>query len=339
VEGESDNEKEQQEEPESIVEGKHIYHATMPCPDPSFDSASNTCRMYEQKFPNADDLVLVRVINVAEMGAYVSLLEYANIEGMILLSELSRRRIRSINKLIRVGRTEVVVVLRVDTEKGYIDLSKRRVSPEDIQKCENKYNRSKTVHSIMNHVSVTCKVPLVKLYESFGWDLYKKHTHAYDAFQKMVQSPDEVLKPYDIHPHVREALLRNVRRRMTPQAVKIRADFEVTCLSYEGIDAIKAALKAGEKHSTEDMPIKIKLVAPPLFVMLTQSLDKKKGVSLLEAAIESVKKTIKERGGDLNIRTPPRAVTERDERLLNDLMENLEKQNQEVSGDDDLSLG
>jgi translation initiation factor 2 subunit 1 len=37
---------------------------------------------------------------------------------MILLSELSRRRIRSIQKLIRVGRNEVVVVLRVDREKG-----------------------------------------------------------------------------------------------------------------------------------------------------------------------------------------------------------------------------
>lgn len=41
------------------------------------------------------------------MGAYVSLLEYDSIEGMILLSELSRRRIRSVNKLIRVGRMEV----------------------------------------------------------------------------------------------------------------------------------------------------------------------------------------------------------------------------------------
>lgn len=37
---------------------------------------------------------------------------------MILLTELSRRRIRSINKLIRVGRNEVVVVVRVDRDKG-----------------------------------------------------------------------------------------------------------------------------------------------------------------------------------------------------------------------------
>lgn len=35
------------------------------------------------------------------MGAYVSLLEYNGIEGMILLSELSRRRIRSVSKLIK----------------------------------------------------------------------------------------------------------------------------------------------------------------------------------------------------------------------------------------------
>ena len=37
--------------------------------------------------------------------------------GMILLSELSRRRIRSISKLIKVGRQEPVMVLRVDKEK------------------------------------------------------------------------------------------------------------------------------------------------------------------------------------------------------------------------------
>lgn len=55
-------------------------------------------------------------------------LEYDNIEGMILLSELSRRRIRSIQKLIRVGRNEVVVVMRVDKEKGELTVSSGRAS-------------------------------------------------------------------------------------------------------------------------------------------------------------------------------------------------------------------
>ena len=77
-----------------------------------------SCRFYEHKYPEVDDVVMVNVRNIAEMGAYVNLLEYNNIEGMILLSELSRRRIRSINKLIRVGKNECVVVIRVDKEKG-----------------------------------------------------------------------------------------------------------------------------------------------------------------------------------------------------------------------------
>lgn len=104
-----------------------------------------SCRFYKEKYPEVrdcvffcldshsagmfgnvsfyvllqvDDVVMVTVRAIAEMGAYVHLLEYNNIEGMILLSELSRRRIRSINKLIRVGKTEPVVVIRVDKEKG-----------------------------------------------------------------------------------------------------------------------------------------------------------------------------------------------------------------------------
>jgi translation initiation factor 2 subunit 1 len=58
-----------------------------------------------------------------------SQLEYDNTEGMILLSELSRRRIRSVQKLIRVGRNEVVVVLRVDKEKGTSKLDLKRWLP------------------------------------------------------------------------------------------------------------------------------------------------------------------------------------------------------------------
>lgn len=118
------------------------------------------CRMYESKYPEVDMAVMIQVKNIADMGAYVSLLEYNNIEGMILFSELSRRRIRSVSSLIKVGRIEPVMVLRVDKEKGYIDLSKRRVSEEDIQTCEERYNKSKLVHSIMRHVAETLSIDL-----------------------------------------------------------------------------------------------------------------------------------------------------------------------------------
>ena len=68
---------------------------------------------------------------------------------MILLSELSRRRIRSINKLVRVGRDECAVVVRVDEEKGYIDLSKRRLSDEEKTKCANKFEKVKSLFDLI----------------------------------------------------------------------------------------------------------------------------------------------------------------------------------------------
>ncbi len=296
------------------------------------------CRMYESKYPEIDEVVMVQVRSIAEMGAYVALLEYNNIEGMILLSELTRRRIRSVNKLIRVGKQEVCMVLRVDKEKGYIDLSKRRVSQEDVAKCDERFTRSKAVHSIVRHVSELCTVDMEALYAQTAWRLYEKFGHAYEAFQAAITDPnsifnDEIMPGLD--PATRDCMLSNIAKRMTPTAIKIRADIEVTCFHYEGINAIKKALMKGVELGTDDLPIKIKLVAPPLYVMLCSALDKTKGIDLLSSAIEAMTAEIRTHKGELQVKAQPRAVDEKDDKLLANLMTTLENQNLEVDGDED----
>jgi len=330
-------------------------------------------RYYSQKYPEVDELVMVQVRQIAEMGAYVKLLEYDNIEGMILLSELSRRRIRSIQKLIRVGRNEVVVVLRVDKEKGYIDLSKRRVSPEDIAKCEEKYMKSKTVASIMRHVSsklpasgeaatpATEPIPapedgekkegedadedvlpsseteeqrLEQLYEQIAWPLGRKYSHPYDAFKLAITEPDAVFEGMNVPPQTLKTLLATIARRLTPQPIKLRADIELTCFQPAGIDAIKKALKAGEAISTPNVPVKAKLVAPPFYVLGTNATDKHAGVEKLEEAIEVIRTTILSEGGELNVRMKPKAVSETEDLELAALMARAGQENEEVSGDE-----
>ncbi|KNC48488.1 eukaryotic translation initiation factor 2 subunit alpha [Thecamonas trahens ATCC 50062] len=309
-----------------------------------------SCRMYEKKFPDIDEPVMVNVRSVAEMGAYVALLEYNNIEGMILLSELSKRRIRSIPKLIRVGRNEVVAVLRVDKEKGYIDLSKRRVEEKDIAQLEEKYAKSKEVHTIMRQTAkVTGKV-LEDLYVQFGWPLYKKYGHAYIGFCKAIQNEEEVFGEFDIEPEVYETLMKMIRRRLTPSAVRLRADVEVSCDTYEGIEAIKRALRAGEISAADlpsdgddaaadddgdaDAQVSVKLVAPPLYVFLTTANNTDKGTALLNEAIARTKAVIEEAGGKMNLKIPPRATSERDEKDFTALLKDLERANAEVDGDD-----
>ncbi|RQM07788.1 hypothetical protein DH86_00004014 [Scytalidium sp. 3C] len=277
------------------------------------------------------------MVNIAEMGAYVKLLEYDNIDGMILLSELSRRRIRSIQKLIRVGRNEVVVVLRVDKEKGYIDLSKRRVSPEDVVKCEERYNKSKMVHSIMRHVAEKTNHPIEGLYERIAWPLNKKYGHSLDAFKLSITNPDvwqDINFPDDV---VAGELKSYIGKRLTPQPTKVRADVEVTCFEYDGIDAVKTALRTAEARNTADNQVKVKLVSPPLYVLTNTCLEKQTGIATLEAAILDIKKSIEESKGSLVVKMEPKAVTESDDAELQALMEKRERENAEVSGDESLS--
>ncbi|PGH34530.1 translation initiation factor 2 subunit 1 [[Emmonsia] crescens] len=295
------------------------------------------CRFYEDKYPEIDSFVMVNVKQIAEMGAYVKLLEYDNIDGMILLSELSRRRIRSIQKLIRVGRNEVVVVLRVDKEKGYIDLSKRRVSPEDVIKCEERYNKGKLVHSIMRHVAEKTKTPMETLYSQIGWPLNKKFGHSIDAFKLSITNPsvwDDVTFPSQV---VKDELQNYISKKLTPHPTKVRADVEVTCFGYEGIDAVKDALRTAESNNTQDAQVKVKLVSPPLYVLTSHCLDKSHGISVLEEAIKSIDANIRAAGGGCVVKMAPKAVTEHDDAELQALMEKRERENQEVSGDEDMS--
>ncbi|KAI1409082.1 translation initiation factor 2, alpha subunit [Hypoxylon sp. FL1857] len=295
------------------------------------------CRFYEEKYPEIDSFVMVNVKQIADMGAYVKLLEYDNIDGMILLSELSRRRIRSIQKLIRVGRNEVVVVLRVDKEKGYIDLSKRRVSPEDIVKCEERYNKSKMVHSIMRHVAEKTQTPIETLYESIAWPLNKKYGHSIDAFKLSITNPEvwsDITFPNEV---VAEELKSYIGKRLTPQPTKVRADIEVTCFEYDGIDAVKAALRTAEARNTEDNQVKVRLVSPPLYVLTSTCLDKNVGIQRLEEAIVDIRNSITSAGGQLVVKMEPKAVTDSDDAELQALMEKRERENAEVSGDESVS--
>lgn len=156
-----------------------------------------------------------------------------------------------------------------------------------------------------------------------------------------VNAPEETLA----------ALKAQIARRLTPKPVKVRADIQVTCFDYAGIDAIKDALRAGEACSTEEVPIQVKLVAPPLYVMTTTSTDKQQAIERMEAAVEKIGEVIASRGGDLNIKMKvglsdsqhstnilqPKVVSDTDDAELKALMAQFEQANTDVAGDDDSS--
>ncbi len=47
-----------------------------------------------------------------------------------------------------------------------------------------------------------------------------------------------------------DELFRHIKAKLSPHALRIKSDFEVTCYTPEGIDAIKEALLAGQRAGT-----------------------------------------------------------------------------------------
>src|SRR4030043_180785 len=84
----------------------------------------------KQELPEAGDLVIATIQSVTDYGAYAKLDEYDK-QGLLHISEISSSWIRNIRDFVREGQKVVLKVLRVDMEKGHIDLSLRRVTKRE----------------------------------------------------------------------------------------------------------------------------------------------------------------------------------------------------------------
>lgn len=249
---------------------------------------SHAHRYYENVYPTLDDTVIVQVKSVTDMGVYVSLLEYGDIEGMIPIDEMTHRRKK---KAVRVGKVEVAVVRHLDEEKGYIDLSKKQVSIEEIVKCEQRWNEAKWVHRVVGHVASVSGKSLGELYHDVVWPLYRSHGNAYRAITEG-NAPEPFLEATKVFLQQRER--------------KIRADIDVICYRYDGIDSIKEALLAGLSVAKSDQSesVSIRLDATPSYMVTLSTNDIEKGIELVTRVCEKITRCIASLGGHAEVRTP-----------------------------------
>uniref|UniRef100_A0A7S3AJY7 S1 motif domain-containing protein n=1 Tax=Haptolina ericina TaxID=156174 RepID=A0A7S3AJY7_9EUKA len=279
-------------------------------------------RMYPEALPRVDDLVVAHVTRIDEgEGIYVTLPEYGGVEAMILASEATRTRKgkrTALSKLTRVGKQEVCSVLRIDAARGYVDLSKTRVSSEEVAEVEGRYQRSKAVHSIVCHAAAALGLEPALVYSLTAWRLSEQlECHAFDAFCAAAAEPgrifDEQRTP-GLSPPLRSTLLRLIRKRLGPSAAsKVRAHIEVRCLGRGGVTAIRAALSKGLEVAGDASAVELKLVAPPLHVLTCSSGTAGAGIALLNRVIAAAKAEMKKHpGGELAVKDAPAAMDEKD---------------------------
>ena len=187
----------------------------------------------------------------------------------------------------------------------------------------------------MKQTAYNLQCKLIELYEAFGWDLYDTFDHAYDAFKLIVTDPELVFSKITISDKQREALTNNILKKMHIQPIKIRTTFNLHCYTYEGVEAIKAALlaaKAVTNDDTQKFELIYQMIAAPQYKAEVVTVDKNGGIEKLQQAVEIIQKEIRARGGMFKLVSPPTRIGTRPDDVDNeDIIANLAKKEEEES--------
>ncbi|MBN1646157.1 translation initiation factor IF-2 subunit alpha [Candidatus Woesearchaeota archaeon] len=198
-------------------------------------------------FPEEGELVLCTVTNIQYHSVFVKLDEYDK-TGMIHISEVSPGRIRNIRDFVKEDKKVVCKVLRINEEKGHIDLSLRRVGEnqkrEKLAQIKNESKAEKLVEILAGRINV----PVRELYEKLLNSVSENYDYLYDAFEDIVENDVPILDTGVPKEYAKE-LESIVRDKIKVREVQIGGDIKAFTYAEEGLKLIKEALTKAEDSS------------------------------------------------------------------------------------------
>lgn len=258
-------------------------------------------RMCKNEFPAVDDLVFVEIVSLNDNGATCRLLEYADRDCFLGINDWSRKRIKSVN-FTKVGTRHVVHIIRVDEDKNYIDVARKHVTPEEIEKHSEVFKKSCIVYNMFQRVSQVTSVPIETLYEHIGWPLTLVYPHVHDAFMASVRNPS-LMDPYLeslklISVDAASTLVEIIAHRMKSIQVKVCGKVKVMCHSEEGIEAIKKSIMSAKIATQSDnFPLDIVVEACPIYCIYTRSYDEAGAREAVKNCMSAIKEAISAQPG------------------------------------------
>jgi len=205
-------------------------------------------------FPEEGELVISTVTKIFHHSVFVNLDEYNNRSGLIHISEISPGRIRNLRDYVAEGKKIVTVVLRIDTEKGHIDLSLRRVNERQRIGKNSQIKMEQKSEKIIELISKKNGEDLRQLYETVFEKVNKKYETLTECFEDVVLDL-VTLESLGIDKHHAKDLTEVIRQRMKPPIVQIKGQLSVVSYKENGIDLIKEALQQVLK-SQKDLVMK-----------------------------------------------------------------------------------
>ncbi|MFP4524095.1 MAG: translation initiation factor IF-2 subunit alpha [Candidatus Woesearchaeota archaeon] len=200
--------------------------------------------MYYHKtgYPEEDELVTCTVNNVQYNSVFVKLNDY-NKTGLIHISEVSPGRIRNLRDYVKPGKVIVCKVLRVNEQRGHIDVSLRRVNEAQRRMKVEERKAEQKAEKIVDTLASQLEADPKKTYDEVSKPLLEQYGMLNYAFTDVVEN-DADLEQLGVPKKYAAPLQELVKERIKPAEVAIEGDLKITSYQPRGVDTVKEALKA-----------------------------------------------------------------------------------------------
>jgi translation initiation factor 2 subunit 1 len=245
------------------------------------------------EFPEEGELVIATVSSIRDFGAFVTLDEYANREAFIHLSEVATGWVKYIRDHIRERQKIVGRVLHIDSAKGQIDLSLKRINEHQRREKVQGWKNEQRALRLLALVAKSLKIEPEATYDLFAEALVEEYGSLYRAFEAASAEP----KKFQGHGKAAwvNAFLRVAQENLAPPRVLISGILEVTSRSEAGVDRVRAALLAAEQVDPES--VTVQYVGAPRYRVQVVGAQYKQVEDLLKRATEAAIARISEAGG------------------------------------------
>jgi len=197
-----------------------------------------------QGYPEEDDLVLCTVTGINPHSVFCRLDEYDNRSGMIHISEIAPGRIRNIKEHVSMGKKLVCKVLRINEERGHIDLSIRRVNESQKRNKLSEIKQEQLAEKIVEFVAKDLKKDTMKLYSTLHEKL-SDYGGLFSAFEEVTHDALDLSEYVD--KKTADALTDAIKARIKPPEVQLTGNITMTCYASDGVKRIKKALSHATK--------------------------------------------------------------------------------------------
>ncbi|MBS3102636.1 translation initiation factor IF-2 subunit alpha [Candidatus Woesearchaeota archaeon] len=250
--------------------------------------------LVKKGFPEEDELIMCTITKVQFHSVFCTLDEYGK-SGMIHISEVSPGRIRNIRDFVREGKKVVCKVLRVNEEKGHIDLSLRRVTESQRRAKVDEIKQEQKAEKIIEFVAKSNNLELSKFFNEISEKILKNHLSISAFFQEAVSNP-KMIEELGLDKKLVKSLDEVVKQRVKEVIVEIEGKLKLTSYEPNGIEIIKEALQKAQESGKGN--IALRYLGGGNYHVQVKAKDYKEAEQILKDSTEAAIKFVIKRQGE-----------------------------------------